>query len=243
MDYKAPDNIYWLFSSSAQAIAAFTGFLSAGFFFVYDKIDKQVEKDETLEEIYADIKKQYYTRLKVLFILTGLSIGLSLAVVYINGYDLGYAGAVIKWLVALLNILTIYWAIWFVIFIIDPDKVKRTTQKLIEENKEVFAPQSGTTLPRTQYLGKFAELESQLRNIADRYKIVRDRRGRFGDYSSVGEIARALYQRGALTGQQLREISEASKVRNLAEHGSIQNIESRQGRLVDNLISQLKQIQ
>ena len=58
MDFKAPDNIYWLFSSSAQAIAACIGFLAACFFFVYDSIDKQVEKDETLEEIYADIRVQ-----------------------------------------------------------------------------------------------------------------------------------------------------------------------------------------
>jgi len=89
MDFKSPDNIYWLFSSSAQAIAAFVGFLAAGFFFIHDRIDKEIEKDETLEDVYHEIKNQHYKRLKLLLILTGWSIILSLFVVFINGYNIG----------------------------------------------------------------------------------------------------------------------------------------------------------
>ncbi len=242
MDFKAPDNIYWLFSSSAQAIAAFTGFLAAGFFFVYDRIDKQVEKDETLEEIYADIKIQYYTRLKTLFILTGLSIVLSLLIVYINGYDLGWLGIMLKSVVALLNVITIGWAIWFVIFIINPDKVKRTAQKLIKEDNETFEPQSGETLSRELYLDKFIQLEKVIRSIAGKYDIVSDGRGRYRNFLHVNEIMRALYFRRLITPQQLRDLSLASKVRNLAAHGEIPQIEARQGNVVDNLINQLQKI-
>ena len=74
--------------------------------------------DMTLEEIYADIKVQYYIRLRALFVLTGLSIILSLLIVFINAYNLGLFGILLKWFVALLNVLTIIWAILFVIFII-----------------------------------------------------------------------------------------------------------------------------
>jgi hypothetical protein len=82
--YNAPDNIYWTFGSAAQAIEAFIGFITAGFFFVYDRMDKYIESDETLEEVYSDIRGQYYKRLKTLLILTGFSIIFSLIVVYIN---------------------------------------------------------------------------------------------------------------------------------------------------------------
>jgi hypothetical protein len=242
MDFKAPDNIYWLFSSSAQAIAAFTGFLAAGFFFVYDRIDKQVEKDETLEEIYADIKIQYYTRLKTLFILTGLSIVFSLFIVYINAYDLGWFGIISKSVVALLNVVTIGWAIWFVIFIIDPDKVRQTAQKLIKENKEVFEPQTGETLSSELYLEKFIQLEKIIRSVASKYEIVSDGRGRYRNFLHVNEIMRALYLRKLITPQQLRDLSVASRVRNLAAHGEIQQIEAKQGNIVDNLINQLQKI-
>lgn len=102
--YKGADNVYWLFSSSAQAIAAFIGFLAAGFFFSYDLMDKQVEKDETLEVIYVDIKNQYFKRLKALFILTGFSILLSLGVVFINGYDFGIYNLIIAIIVGVVNI-------------------------------------------------------------------------------------------------------------------------------------------
>ena len=76
--FKSPDHIYWLFSSAAQAIAAFIGFLSAGFFFVYDHMQRQVDKDETLVEIYDELKKQYYRRLEWLLVFTGLTIVSSL---------------------------------------------------------------------------------------------------------------------------------------------------------------------
>jgi hypothetical protein len=240
MDYKAPDNIYWLFSSSAQAIAAFIGFLAAGFFFVYDSIDKQVEKDETLEEIYADIKIQYYRRLKILFILTGLSVILSLLVVFLNGYDLHWFGLILQSLTALLNILTIGWAIWFVIFIIDPDKVKRTAQKLIEENKEVFEPKGRDSLSRGEYLDKFAALEKLLRAIGTRYELVTDRQGRFRNFFPIEMIIRGLYQRQLINPQQLKDLSAANRIRHLAAHGEIEQIELKQGNIVDELVKQLK---
>lgn len=240
MDYKAPDNIYWLFSSSAQAIAAFIGFLAAGFFFVYDRIDKQVDKDETLEEIYADIKIQYYIRLRALFVLTGLSIILSLVIVFINGYNLGWFGILLKWLVALLNVGTIVWAILFVIFIIEPDKVTRTAKKLIEENKDVFESHGEGTISTQFYLDKFDELEKLLRNIAAKYGLENYRRNRYGSLMSVNEIMRALYYRRQIDPQQLRDLSEATKIRNLIAHGEIKSIEVKQGKIVDNLINELR---
>lgn len=64
--YKAADNIYWTFSSSAQAVAAFIGFISAGFFFSHDRMDREMDRDETLIEIYSDIKSQHFKKLRLL---------------------------------------------------------------------------------------------------------------------------------------------------------------------------------
>jgi len=240
MEYKGPDNIYWLFSSSAQSIAAFIGFLAAGFFFVYDRIDKQLEKDETLEEIYADIKNQYYKRLRILFILTGLSIFLSLLIVYLNGFDLRMFGNILIFLVGLLNTLTIGWAIGFVIFIIDPNKVRHTVEKLIKESSDIFDPQKGFTLTRGQYIDKFIELEKTLRMLASKYEIVTDGQGRYRPFLPLGEIIRALYQREVIDRKQMANLIEVNKVRNLAAHGEIQTIEETIGLLVDGLINELR---
>lgn len=59
-EYKGAENIYWAFSSSAQAVAAFIGFICAGFFFSHDRMDRKVDKDETLLEIYTNIKKKAF---------------------------------------------------------------------------------------------------------------------------------------------------------------------------------------
>jgi hypothetical protein len=50
-----------------------------------------------------------------------------------------------------------------------------------------------------------------------------------------------LYQREAINSRQLRDLNDVNKVRNLAAHGEIYNIEQKLGFMVDNLIAQLKQ--
>jgi hypothetical protein len=237
-NYKAPDNIYWLFSSSAQAIAAFIGFLAAGFFFAYDLMDKQVEKDETLEVIYVDIKNQYFKRLKALFILTGFSILLSLVVVFINGYDYGIYNIIIAAIVGAVNVITIIWAITFVIFIIDPDKVKKTVEKLIKEDEGVFEPKQGVSLTRAKFLEGFTELENLLRELAKKYRL--QSFGRFRDFMPLGQIIRSLYERGAITRESLRELSEMNKISNLIAHGEINNIEQRIGDILNKVRDEIK---
>jgi len=238
MDYRGPDNVYWLFSSSAQAIAAFIGFLAAGFFFAYDLMDKQVEKDETLEVIYVDIKNQYFKRLKALFILTGLSIILSLIVVFINGYDFGIYNIIIAVIVGVVNVITVIWAITFVIFIIDPDKVKKTVEKLIKEDESVFEPTQGVSLTRAKFLEGFNEMENLLRDLAKKYKL--ESFGRFRDFMPLGQIIRSLYERGAINMESLRELSEMNKIRNLVAHGEINNIEQRIGDTLNKVRDEIK---
>jgi hypothetical protein len=110
-----------------------------------------------------------------------------------------WVGIVLKSVVALLNVVTIGWAIWFSIFIIDPDKVKRTTQNLIKEDNEVFKPQSEYKVSIELYLDKFAQLEKIIRNIAGKYEIISDWRGRYRNFLHVNEIMRALYLRKLIT--------------------------------------------
>jgi hypothetical protein len=211
--YKGADNVYWLFSSSAQAIAAFIGFLAAGFFFSYDLMDKQVEKDETLEVIYVDIKNQYFKRLKALFILTGFSILLSLGVVFINGYDFGIYNLIIAIIVGVVNIVTVIWAI-------------------------TFDPAQGNSLTSTKFLEGFAELENLLRDLAKKYRL--ESFGRFRDFQPLGQIIRSLYERRVISRDSLRELSEMNKIRNLIAHGEINNIEQRIGDTLNKVTAEVK---
>jgi hypothetical protein len=239
-DYKGPDNIYWLFISSAQAIAAFIGFLAAGFFFSYDRMDKAVEKDETLEEIYVDIRKQYFRKLSRLLVFTGLSITMSLGVVYLNGYDLGIWSVIIRIGIAVLNLITIAWAIQFVIFIIDPTKVDRTAKKLIKENEQLFNTSSINILTRAQFIGKFINLETVTRDLGEKYRMnIGEVRGGIR-FAPLGELIRGLARLGVITKIQETQLLEVSKVRNLAVHGQLNEVEGKLGDLVDDLTFQLQ---
>ncbi len=239
MHHNDPDNIYWLFSTSAQAIAAFIGFLASGFFFSYDRIDKQVLKDETLEEIYLDIKKQYFTKLKILFILTGLSIILSLVVLYINGFETGFAAIAFFIFVGALNIFTIIWAIYFVVFIVNPGTEKVTAEKLIKQNNAFFVPAVGESLSRKEFIDKFIRLESLLRELYTPIALAENNVNY--NHMPMGEIIRAFYQRGMITEYQAEDLKKVTKLRNLVVHGDTQNIEENIGDLVDNLILALKE--
>jgi hypothetical protein len=241
-DYKGPDNIYWLFSSSAQAIAAFIGFLAAGFFFSFDRMDKQVDKDETLEEIYAEIKKQYYSRIITLFILTGSSIILSLSITFLNGFDLKVLGIIIKIFVSLLNIVTIIWAIVFILYIIDPSKVKKTADKLIKANENISDEDSILTITRGQFIDKFIELEKLLRQLAEKHQLFDDTNinVRMRTTMPLYQIIQELNLRQIINRNQFNELLEVNKVRNLAAHGEINNVESKLGDWVDRIVVDLK---
>jgi hypothetical protein len=80
----------------------------------------------------------------------------------------------VKILVSILNVLTIIWAISFVIYIIDPNKVERTANKLIKQDVLLSRPILGDSLTRGQFLDKFIELEKTVRELAKRYDIEPD---------------------------------------------------------------------
>ena len=58
------ENIYWLFSSSAQTISAFIAFLIAGYALVLSVMSNLEQQDESLIEIHTALRKQYYSKMK-----------------------------------------------------------------------------------------------------------------------------------------------------------------------------------
>lgn len=221
-EFKGPDNIYWLFSSAAQSIAAFIGFLATGLFFSFDRIDRATEKDDTLEEINQEIKKEYFSRARALFSLACFSILFSLAVVYANGLDLGKYNLYIWIFVGALDILTILWALAFVIFIIDPAKVKKTGKKLVAED-QTLANSSGSSV--ALFMTRFVELEKVLRNLVKNQES--GFRGRGVDHMPLSFLLGILYRSEKITNPEFARLRELIKARNLIVHGALDNIDQK----------------
>ena len=232
------DIVYWLFSTSLQVIATFVGLLAAGFFFIHGKIDDIVKKDETLQEIYVDISRRYYRRFKTLFILTACSIILGLIVIYFNPYSHNWPIRLFEILVAMLNVFTIIWAGNFFIFMIDPDIVSHTAQKLVKENRDLFKSEETRNISKSIFIEKFSALEKILRTVALRAKIGTEGQA----YIPLVEVIKELYEKGIITREQLSELNQLSKARNISTHGSINFIEGELGTFADKLNKELEVI-
>ena len=229
------ENIYWWFNTSLQVIATFVGLLAAGFFFIHGKIDDELKSDETLREISADIKRQYFRRFKALFILTGLSITLGLMMLYLNAYVQGPVANLFAITIGLLNIFTILWAGRFFIFMIDPEIINHTAQKLVKQNKDIFSSQGDQSISKTEFIDKFAGLDKILRKVALKSEI-----GTAGQpFVPFAEVIKELYEKGVINKEQLHELGQISKARNISAHSTVDFIESELGSTADKLNNEL----
>jgi len=244
MDYKAPDNVYWLFSSSSQAIAAFIGFLTAGFYFVLDKMDSQVARDSTLNEINQEIKRSHFTKLKTICVLTGASILFSLGLVFGNGFDFGLKNVCVI-VVSLVNVATISWAISFVIGIIDPDNIDKAAKKLIRENKNLFAAgtaDKGDSVRIGEFIEQFVVLEKAVRDLDAKYELSWQLRDKYKTYTPMNELFRTMLQRRLVDAQTVDALQEVNKVRNLAAHGQIDRVDRRISDMLAELVRKLQDV-
>src|SRR5689334_13947373 len=156
------EKIYWLFSSSAQAIATFVAFLLAGYTLVHAMMDSVQQRDDTLEEIHSALIRQYYRQIKSLAIITGAAVLGSLTMLYLNGFAWPYKAVVVA-VAAALDIAAIAWGIAFVIRIIDPDKYSNAAKRLIEEDAQA-TDRAGKQEDSEDFFTLFERLEAAMRD-------------------------------------------------------------------------------
>ncbi|MDD5363521.1 MAG: hypothetical protein PHN88_15470 [Ignavibacteria bacterium] len=227
-------NIFWTFSTAAQAIAAFIGFLTAGFFFVYEKIASQSEADETLLEIIEELLKSYHSKIKTLIYLTGLTIMFCLFITFINGFNWRIEMALVI-ICSILIIITIIWASFFVITITDPSNIKKTARRITIKDKSLFDIKNESTESVSEFLRKFLELEKRLRKLAEENDMPMN-------YRSVPLIKYIDYLETIhkITLIQFRVISELIRTRNVAVHTQSEFIDKRLIKSLDNLLIDIK---
>lgn len=210
-------NFYWLFSSSAQTISAFIAFLITGFALVLSVMDSLEAKDETLAEIHSKLKRDYYKRIRILAVLTGLAIIFSLWMVYLNGGNSKHK----TWLFILtagLNIAAIVVGILFVITIINPDRYKRAAKEIIKDEKQEFSI-TGNQVDQLTFMTEFIRLEKKVREILQ----IRQLYVPFGDTPkmvySFRQMINALFQNELINRNELENLMQINKYRNLVFHG------------------------
>jgi len=205
---------------------------------VQDKFDTLKSTDETLEPIIKELKHKNFIKLKVLCYLTGTSIISSISLVFLNKYYIpNFCVYVIA--ASVINIVTIIWAINFIITIINPDKIENTAKKLISQNKDLNAGNESDTIKIGEFLEKFIKLENLVRNSFSKLGFeIQVEKNEKPPYR-LHDLFMMLFQLELIQLDTLGQLNEINRIRNLAAHGQIERVDKKYDIMLDDLIQRI----
>lgn len=215
------DYIYWTFSAAAQSISAFVAFLLTGYALVHSLMESARERDDSLEEVHADLRKTYHQRLTTLAWLTGTAIALSLLVVYCNRPG-SPVSAWVQLCVAGIDLSAIAGGLYFVVSIVDPGKYQRAAAKALEQAAEPAAVVS----PSNEFFEVFLHLERLVRDYLRDRELYVPSRGAPRMSFSFRQMIEALRVNEKIDGSFYEELLEINKYRNLVFHGHVTQVDA-----------------
>lgn len=212
MDRTALD---WLFSTAPQALAALVGLTFAGMTFINGAIDKEIELDESREEICEAMKEEIHSFMKHMFWFAGFSISIDLSLLILNplenDYLFSFSGnfdpyLLIVGLIFIFNIFTLCYSLWFIIKVTSPNYFEKTVKKLSKESKN-------GDVDAKDFLMEFIKLEKVLRDLPLDINNPEKQH-------SVSDILRTLRVQKILDGHDVSRLFEINRLRNLIVHGA-----------------------
>ncbi|WFR81431.1 hypothetical protein P9875_09795 [Janthinobacterium rivuli] len=127
------NQILYLFSTSAQVIAAIYGLTLTGFLFFRNELNREAAEDETLVEAIEQLKSRYFSLLVFITVIVGITLLLSNAAI---SYEADARANVIT---LLINAGQSFLAVSFVAIaafvfdVIAPQRIQKASQKLKDE--------------------------------------------------------------------------------------------------------------
>lgn len=219
MDRNALD---WLFSTAPQALAALVGLIFAGVAFIIGAIDKQVKQDDSSEDILLSMKMQIHADMKMLFLLSGVSIISDFFLLALNsiqeGFVFSFEGQFSPYLtvaaiVLVMNVATLIYSLWFIIKVASPDFFSKTVKRLSRLERE-------GDVEVKEYLVAFIEMEKALRTLSIFYVPKGEKQ------PSVNEMLKELKYRRLMDARDVDDMFSLTRLRNLIMHGGeIQHVE------------------
>jgi len=216
------ENIYWLFSSAAQTIAAFVAFLLGGYALVHSMMETAAQIDETLIEIHEALKKRYHRQLSWLVTTTAGAILTCLAAVFFNK-GIWWWYPILAVTAALLGIAAIVGGVAFVVTIVDPGKYRKAARKLAAEAKP--KPEVPTAASRAEFFDNFVTLERLLRVLWER-RTAGERLSRRPGPPTFREMVETLTLAEALPSGLAERLLSINRYRNLVFHGHVEQVDA-----------------
>lgn len=221
MDRNALD---WLFSTAPQAIAALVGLIFTGVAFIIGAIEREMARDDTKTEICESMKQDIHSKMKLLYWLAGISVVLDLLLLVLNPLENEKTFSVsglfdwyllVDGVILLLNLITIGFSLWFIVWLAHPNFFKETANRMISKEPG--------DIKIKDYITAFINFERALRDLPLNVTIESQQIQR---NASVSEMLRELKYRGWLEKNEIDELYRLNTLRNLALHGAkIDNVD------------------
>ena len=213
------DYIYWTFSAASQSIAAFVALLLAGYALVHALMEAARERDDTLDEIHAELRSIYHKRLRALAWLTGAAVILSLLIVYVNRSGsppptLALIG------VALIDLAAVVFGLSFVVSIVNPAKYQKAAEKVLEHDASPHGPPTQSSA--SEFFDAFLHLERLIRDYLRAHDLYVPSRGAPRMSYSFRQMIEALRLNEVINRTLFNELLELNRYRNLVFHGHLE---------------------
>lgn len=201
------ETMYWLFTTAPQSLAALVGIIFTGMLFMAENIDNRAKEDQTLIEIAETAKKALYKNMRIVAILSIITIiydlvlvGMVEIIVACDSLAECFIG-----LFVVLNISIVFVTFKYVFQTVDPGYFSKIAANLSKqyENGDVKSE---------VFIDHFIKFERVARDLP----IVNQMNTRF---TSIRGIIRILVSNGIISPEDEKRMMEISKIRNLIVHG------------------------
>lgn len=232
------ENIYWLFSSAAQTIAAFIAFLLAGYSLVHSMMETVAQADETLVEIHDALKQRYHRQLSLLVITTAAAILTCLSAVFFNKWNWWWFD-LLACTASALGTAAIIGGVVFVVRIVDPGKYRKAARQLAREAKP--KPEVPAAASRSEFFENFVAVEQLLRVFWETRTNVQ-RMSRRPGQPTFRELLETMMIAKALPPDLNERMLAINRYRNLVFHGHVEQVDAELLEELKAIRAQLEQI-
>lgn len=211
------ENLYWLFSASAQSIATFFAFMLAGYTLFISNLNNISNSDESLIDIIEVEKKEIFKLIVTLSYIVCLSLVLNLTMIYLNGIenDLKPFLFIVTFISTIVSIIM---GIIVVIYIISPNKITKIASNMIYKNTSY--DQKDSIKSDKDFFSQFIQLENTLRKYVESKDIII--KSKYQKFPSLREIINRFFYLEIINRDELNSLLDINKYRNLLFHGQIE---------------------
>jgi len=164
------NQILYLFSTSAQVVAAIYGLTLTGFIFFRNELSREENEDETLADAVENLKSRYFRLLVIITFLVTLALLLANLAIAHEGFGELRLNTLILNAGQSAFLTSLVAVAYFVFDVVSPKRIERASRKIQNRVDPGVGTQASGSLE--EFLRNYNEIESLLERAGERYQAV-----------------------------------------------------------------------